>query len=534
MRTLFAFLIAACAFVGGVHAETLGVERTGPAELQVPAEHYVGFTGHADDGTAVRLSPAASGLSVHLGTSVGTLAVGALAFALIAHGDTEAGVALATTAAVPEEAVKALKSAVDESNKLVREMLDPETGLEARIKSLEAKGEGAADLKEQVQKMATDNAAAIDKINEQTKSVAARADELEVQMQKGLKPGGDAGDLYADVVKALQDDELASAVKAQGGQLKTRLGQGVELGGFDVRAVFKAVTALAASGGDTQVPAYEPMIIAPGQQQVTLLDVLPNTRTESSLIYWVKEVLGSRTNGVAIQSLDFTGTDQGTALGTSDFVFDRQSAETRTFGHVAKIAVQLLEDVDQLRGYLDTQMRYMVRFDLEDQVLNGDGTGKSFSGLKDQATAYDVTQDASTANLTKMDVLQWAITQCALTFFPATAGILHPVDVTSIKLQKDANNNYQFVNAMGNEGIRPWGVPIVGTTQQTADEFTVGAMNTVEVVTRKDVEVTVSTENSDDFEKLLATMRAYGRFGLKVYQPGSIIDGDFSLALTGA
>ena len=58
MRLLRAFLIAAVALFAGtasVHAEALGVDRIQPAELQVPVDHYVGFTGHTDDGSALYL-----------------------------------------------------------------------------------------------------------------------------------------------------------------------------------------------------------------------------------------------------------------------------------------------------------------------------------------------------------------------------------------------------------------------------------------------------------------------------------------------
>ena len=55
-------------------------------------------------------------------------------------------------------------------------------------------------------------------------------------------------------------------------------------------------------------------------------------------------------------------------------------------------------------------------------------------------------------------------------------------------------------------------------------------MNQVEVVLRKAVEIAASTENAEDFENLMATLRAYARFGLKTYQPGSLIEGTFAAA----
>ena len=458
--------------------------------------------------------------------------------------------------------IEQLAEKQEQSLKLINKMLHPETGLEAQIKALKDEGGGVAELKEKVNKMAEENAAAIDEIKTLTEKVRdedlvkvreeleARQDEFETKHARSNtgSPGGfqriDFGQKVYDRFAGLGEGEgqLQRAIKSKqfatvksliGGSKVVTIEDGAEQFLYAVKAHLKAVTALAASGGDTIIPVYEPQIIRPGEQPITLLDVLPRATTMSPLIYWVVEVLGSRTDNTGIQSLDFTGTDQGTALGESDFVFNQLSAETRTFGHTAKIALQLLEDVGQLRGYLDNIMRYMVRYNLEGQILGGDGTGKNISGLKTQGTAFDTTLDTAlgVTNQQNLDVIRIAIHQCALTFFPATATILHPQEATGLELLKDGDQRYLFVmNPNAAQAIRPWGVPVVSTTQQTADDFTVGAMNQCEVVIRKEIDVMVSTENEDDFDKELGTMKATGRFGLKTYQPGSIIEGDFTSA----
>lgn len=431
--------------------------------------------------------------------------------------------------------VKKLQEAVDESIKLQKQMLDPEEGLEARIKTLEAEGKGAADLKEQVNKMAEDNAKAIDEINTQTEAIKTsldeRQDEFEAKFSKGA-PGGRVDPLsgFEKAVKSLEipaqasDEQIHAAIGKQGKSFPIK--NASEWVGR------KTVTSLAASGGDTIVPQYESTIIAPGQEPITLLDVLPRSPISGPIVWYMYEVLGSRTNGAAIQSLDFTGTGQGGSLGDSDFVFNQLSEQTRTFGHEADLAAQIVADVPQLRGYVDGQMRYMVRFDLEDQLVNGDNTSTNLNGLKNRATAYDtdLDTDVGVEAIQNMDVLRLAAHQCTLTWFPATFFLLHPLEATGLELIKDANENYMMVNpAMGN-AIRPWGVPVVSTTQQTAGDFTAAAGNHIEVMVRQDLVVEASTEHSSNFTNLLVTLRCYGRFGCKFYQPGSIIDGDFSSA----
>lgn len=424
-----------------------------------------------------------------------------------------------------------LQAQVEKVLKLTGQMLDPETGVMSRIKSLEEKGLGSADYKEQIEKISADNAKAIDKINEIEQDLAKRQDEFEMKLSGAGR--GASKDPFASFMKSVTEAELPTKAANAGSDLRMALRSGVK-GSFGVDALFtKTVTSLAASAGDLQVPSYETQIRAPGEEPNTLLNFIPRTRTMSSLIYWVVEVLGSRTDGVAIASLDFTGTGQGsTAFGSSDFVFNQLSAETRDFGHTSKVHLNMLADASQLRGYIENRMRFMVLANLASQVLTGDNTGKNFNGLKEQATAYDTTldNDLGVSGIQNLDVLRLAIHQCALTYFPATAIILHPNQFTGLELLKDSTERYMLVNPLSGNALRPWGLPVAPTTDQTDGDFTVGALNQVEIALRQDVEILIATENEDDFTKKLAAIRADGRFGLKVYEPTSIIDGDFTSA----
>ena len=131
-----------------------------------------------------------------------------------------------------------------------------------------------------------------------------------------------------------------------------------------------------------------------------------------------------------------------------------------------------------------------------------------------------------------MDVLALALLQAELTFIPPTHILLHQHDYTSIRLLKDNDGKYLFTNS-GNtkETMTPWGLPVMQTTQQTSGNFTVLPLNQMKLVMAKDWDLLMASENQDDFIKLLATCMVYGRFGLVVYYPGSVILGDFTSAM---
>ena len=79
---IFMALVAAFAPTAGAHADDLGVERVQLAPLEVPVDHYVGFTAHADGQGATRgASGAVGGAVVAVVCAVALAVLGAVATA---------------------------------------------------------------------------------------------------------------------------------------------------------------------------------------------------------------------------------------------------------------------------------------------------------------------------------------------------------------------------------------------------------------------------------------------------------------------
>ena len=103
-----------------------------------------------------------------------------------------------------------LKDQVTRSIDLTQKMLDKQDGLEAQIKSLEEKQIGSADLKEQVNKMATDNAEAIKSINVLSETIRKEVqDQIDEATTKALgrTPGVQSmTKAVEEIVKAIHGD----------------------------------------------------------------------------------------------------------------------------------------------------------------------------------------------------------------------------------------------------------------------------------------------------------------------------------------
>lgn len=431
---------------------------------------------------------------------------------------------------------------IDNQTKLFSQI----SGLQEELNSMQTKVGSldiGADEKQKIQNMSQKMSQYMDELNSTKETISTRMDALERRYQNS---SSNSGSQIVAPHKALTKSlcEKLGVESLEGGDARTGLMNLAQKGWttsleISPEAMFKGqktVTSLNTSAGELQIPQYEPSILPPGEEQLTLVRALPMTITNYSRIHWRTEVLSGRVDGTGIQSLDFTGTGQGTALGKSDFVFADHNEEMRTFGHTSDLAIQILQDQGQLNGYIRNRMMYMSNWDLEDQLLFGDNTGMNLNSINAQATAY-TPRLSSALNINQvhyLDVLRLAKLQGDNTYIPTTAFLLNRNDIAEIEVLKDNAGRYLFVNngMPGTPGtIRPWGIPVIASNHFVEDTFYGLPLNQLELCIRKNWMFDISTENKDNFEKLLVTFRIYGRYGIKIYYPNSVIKGTFSGAL---
>lgn len=221
----------------------------------------------------------------------------------------------------------------------------------------------------------------------------------------------------------------------------------------------------------------------------------------------------------------------------SDYAWSSASAVVRTLAHLTKITRQALDDAPRLVGEIDSEMRYGLGFVEERQFLYGTGVGQNLLGIIPQATVFAVPAGfalrPATPGVTKIDVLRVAMLQNSLALLPADGIVLHEIDWTDIELTKTTDGGYLFSQPQGSVEPRMWALPVVSTPAMVAGDFLVGSFKLgATVYDRMGVEVLISTENADDFEKNLATMRAEERVAIAVKRPQAFTTGTFTAAIT--
>ncbi len=289
------------------------------------------------------------------------------------------------------------------------------------------------------------------------------------------------------------------------------------------RIELKAITTANNSAGGfiTSQRETEPVSL-PRRPDIIMRDLLSVMPIDTGSVDYPKQ--NKRTNSAAPVA-------EGTTKPYSDYGWTRATAPVRTIAHLAKLTRQALDDAPRLQAEVDAEMRYGLALAEDSQILLGDGTGENLLGLYPQATAYVAPSGISIATPNKIDKLRLALLQASLGLFPADAIVLHETDWTDIELTKDTNGRYIFGNPTGLAGPVLWGKRVLSTVSMAQGTFLVGAFRVAATLyDRLKPEVLISSENADDFEKNLLTMRCEERLALAVKRPAALIKGPFANA----
>lgn len=392
-------------------------------------------------------------------------------------------------------------------------------------------GQSLASIKEQVGNLGTEYTAKLAAAGEVSTELTGKVD-------KALKELGDATTRLADLEKkAAREPEDTAAVEAGdfGDQLvnsesfKSTDMTGAWRGAVRVQAERADITSgnttvgAGRSAGTSLVPgARVPGIVAPPNRQFTIRDLLAPGTTSSNSVEYVRET-GFTNNARPVT--------EGTTKPKSDLAFNLYTTPVRTIAHIFKASRQILDDAPALASYINARGTYGLKYVEEQQLLNGNGTGQNLNGILPQATAFDPAFNAS--DETAIDRLRLAILQVILAEYPASGFVLNPIDWARIELTKDKEGRYIVGNAQSPIGPSLWGLPVVQTQAMAAGEFLTGAFNLgAQIFDRMGVEVLLSTENVDDFEKNMATIRIEERLALAVYRPAAFVTGDIDTMTT--
>jgi HK97 family phage major capsid protein len=270
--------------------------------------------------------------------------------------------------------------------------------------------------------------------------------------------------------------------------------------------------ALVSGGTQTVSSILLPQVVASGRPAVSVLDVLP-TRIVPPVYFFLRQ--NSRSLAAA-----------PTAAGASKPVSDvGVTSVTNRLRVVATISLALdhfvLQDNTNLSAFVGEELVYAVRVALENEILNGDGTGEHFTGVL--STSGILSQSFSTNALTSM---RKAITSLDGQGYTPSVIVLHGNDWEAIEcLPLTATAGATDTRGVPVDPVsrRLWGYPAVINNALGAKTGLVIGDGSVVVDSSGQFETKWTDAVDDDILRNQVRCRVETRAGVSVVQPSAVV-----------
>jgi HK97 family phage major capsid protein len=277
------------------------------------------------------------------------------------------------------------------------------------------------------------------------------------------------------------------------------------------------------------IPAYMriPGVNFIAQRMPFILDLIGRGTTTSNVIEWVEEVAGEGGS-------DYT--TEGSKKNQIDADFKTDSERVQKITVFVKVSEEMLADIDFMASYInDKLINQKLQLKLDAELLSGAGGGSAINGILTQATAWAAGSFAGTiiaAN--EFDVLRTAIDQIMVANFMPNYIVMHPSDVTKMKLTKTTEGQYLFPTFIMPGGTQEVdGIRIIANTGMTAGTFLVMDGTKATAYFKEGINIKTGW-SSDDFEKNLRTIIGEVRVAnvIEGNDVTAFVTGTFSTAIT--
>lgn len=236
-------------------------------------------------------------------------------------------------------------------------------------------------------------------------------------------------------------------------------------------------------------------------RRVRLLDIVSRGAIDSNLVEWVYQAnkegaAGQTAEGATKNQIDF------------DILVGSQKVEKST----AYITVtdEMIDDISFMRTAIEGELTRELLKVIESGVYSGSGVSPAMNGIRTVATAFAAgTFALAIDNANEVDVLTVAMNQIDIAEQgPANYILMHPSDVTSLKMVKVTATDKRYVErlALVAGQLSLDGMPIIPTTLVTQGEYLVGDFSKAFVLEKQGISIEIGY-NSDNFVKNYKTIR---------------------------
>ena len=406
-------------------------------------------------------------------------------------------------------------------NELKEQIVKSREELKSIFEGADENGKYTADQKESIAKANTDLANMVEDLKiEETKSANAKALEIENQPVNSMPvPPVEEPKGFKTIGEQLTDSDAYTAYTNQG------------VKGVDSKGDFSPYeykTTLNTTG-------YPPESLrTPGILETALRDpdsvigLFDQIETNQNAYVYLEETTFTNNAGSVAEAADISTSNEGA------LAFTERTESIRKMATFLPVTDELLADVAGVQGYVNSRLSTMMKLNMDNQLINGDGSAPNLTGIlnKSGINTFDYALPYA-GELGRLGQIYQAITEIRKdAFTEADAIVMHPSDwyqiVTSVSdITTSGSKNPLFVVAGGfgaDAAPRIWGLKVVPSTviaEGTALVGKFGGGEAAHVVMRQGVDLAVSDSHSDFFAKNQLAIRLTMRLGFPIYRAES-------------
>ena len=392
--------------------------------------------------------------------------------------------------------------------------------LKSIFEGADENGKYTADQKESIAKANADLANMVDDLKiEESKAANEKALEVENQPVNEMPvPPAEEAKGFKTIGEQLTDSDAYNAY----------VGQGVK--GVDSKGDFSPYeykTTLNTTG-------YPPESLrTPGILETALRDpdsvigLFDQIETQQNAYVYLEETTFTNNAGSVAEAADISTSNEGA------LAFTERTESIRKMATFLPVTDELLADVAGVQGYVNSRLSTMMKLNMDNQLINGDGSAPNLTGILNKTGINTFDYSSYSGELARLGQIYQAITEIRKdSFTEADAIVMHPSDwyqiVTAVSdVTTSGSKNPLFVVAGGfgaDAAPKIWGLNVVPSTviaEGTALVGKFGGGEAAHVVMRQGVDLAVSDSHSDFFAKNQLAIRLTMRLGFPIYRATS-------------
>ncbi|MFE1270644.1 phage major capsid protein [Streptomyces sp. NPDC058758] len=271
------------------------------------------------------------------------------------------------------------------------------------------------------------------------------------------------------------------------------------------------------------------------RRKMHIRDLFPKARTKAAFLMGVRET--GWVNNAAQVKERYAADGVSPATGADSDVFGRAPRSKLTLepvmypvaeiAHLIDSHKSILSDDSRLKSFINGRMIEGVKFAEDYDLLHSVGDGQKLTGLFNVPGVQQYTGDAKDKYSVQ---IRRAITKSLLAEYEPTGIVLSPTMWEHVEVEEDDTGAFRVALQVAVGATKQvWRINVVETTAMPDGKYLLGAFGMgAQLYDRENVSVTVSSENSDNFERGVITFRADERLSLEVPRPESFVLGTWT------